>query len=203
MKMRKMVLLLILMSVISCGKKNVILNEKFDNNANHWDISNNNDLIYSKIENGEWRMSGQVDKILNISLIPVQFSGSMRISAVLKTEKFYSQTGMNGLILFADNQKYPKNYLFFGVNAKNEVIISLENLNADFAQTYYMAANKNYKSGQKNNFALFVQENRNIQFLLNSVPIINIKKPENIGNFCGFVTVNSEITADDFLITTH
>jgi len=188
--------------LFSCGKERVILDEKFDNNNNHWDVSTNN-LIYSKIENGEWKMSCQAERVLNISLISVPFSPEIRLSARLKTEKFYSPNGLNGLILFADNQKYPKNYLFFGVNGKNELIISLENLNPKFAQTYYMTANKNYKPNQDNIFSIFIQENENIQFLINGVSVINIKKPVGIGDYCGFVTMNSEITADDFLVTNY
>ncbi len=188
----------------SCKKETIIFQENFNNNSNHWDtVTLNNKLTYNKIENGKLIMSSKVDNVINLSLIQSNFlNKNISLVASITVEKFYDQDGLAGMILFADNQKFPENYLFFGVNNKNEVLISKESKNPELAQIFYQQKNKTYLPDKSNQFSIFTNDNI-IQFILNKKPVISINKPKNSGNFYGFIVLDSKIIADDLIVTSN
>jgi hypothetical protein len=156
--------------------------------------------MYSRIENGKWVMSNKMDNVTNLSLIYSDLlTKNICITVSVKADRFYGEKGAAGLILFADNQKFPENYIFFGVNAENELVLSYESKNPALAQTFYKQKNNACKIHQFNEFSA-VTDKTSIQFLINEKPFIAIKKPENLGNFYGFIVLNSQITADDLRV---
>ncbi len=188
----------------SCKKGTVVFQENFNNNSNHWDtVTLNNKLTYNKIENGKLVMSSKVDNVINLSLIRSDFlNKNISLTASITVEKFYDQDGLAGMILFADDPKFPENYLFFGVDNTNDVIISKESKNPELARIFYKQKNKSYMPGQANDFSILTNDDT-IQFLLNKKMIIRIEKPKNTGNFYGFTVLDSKIIADDLIVTSE
>ncbi|TWP29184.1 hypothetical protein ETU08_07800 [Apibacter muscae] len=193
--------ILTLFILTSCNKKTKIFEENFSNNFNRWDTLTSV-YISNEIKNNQLVMSNQLDNILNSSLIRLDFlktEEKYSISSNLIFDKFYGNHGLGGLILFSDSKDNPKNFIFFGVNSQNEIVISEENASPNLSKVYYKQKNQAYKQGETNLFKLKYLGNH-WQFLVNNKPIVTIQNQLKNNYYMGFGVINCQLTSNHIII---
>lgn len=193
--------ILTLFILTSCNKKTKIFEENFSNNFNRWDTLTSV-YISNEIKNNQLVMSNQLDNILNSSLIRLDFlktEEKYSISSNLIFDKFYGNHGLGGLILFSDSKDNPKNFIFFGVNSQNEIVISEENASPNLSKVYYKQKNQAYKQGETNLFKLKYLDNH-WQFLVNNKPIVTIQNQLKNNYYMGFGVINCQLTSNHIII---
>ncbi|TWP23331.1 hypothetical protein ETU10_08280 [Apibacter muscae] len=193
--------ILTLFILTSCNKKTTIFEENFKNNSNRWDTLTSV-YISNKIKNNQLVLSNQLDNILNSSLIRLDFfktEDKYSISSNLIFDKFYGNHGLGGLILFSDSKDNPKNFIFFGVNSQNEIVISEENASPNLSKVYYKQKNQAYKQGETNIFKLKYLDNH-WQFLVNNKPIVTIQNQLKNNYYMGFGVINCQLTSNHIII---
>lgn len=193
--------ILTLFILTSCNKKTTIFEENFKNNSNRWDTLTSV-YISNKIKNNQLVLSNQLDNILNSSLIRLDFfktEDKYSISSNLIFDKFYGNHGLGGLILFSDSKDNPKNFIFFGINSQNEIVISEENASPNLSKVYYKQKNQAYKQGETNVFKLKYLDNH-WQFLVNNKPIVTIQNQLKNNYYMGFGVINCQLTSNHIII---
>ncbi|TWP26822.1 hypothetical protein ETU09_09685 [Apibacter muscae] len=193
--------ILTLFILTSCNKKTKIFEENFSNNSNRWDTLTSV-YISNEIKNNQLVMSNQLDNILNSSLIRLDFlktEEKYSISSILIFDKFYGNHGLGGLILFSDSKDNPKNFVFFGINSQNEIVISEENASSNFSKVYYKQKNQAYKQDETNVFKLKYLDNH-WQFLVNNKPIVTIQNQLKNNYYMGFGAINCQLTSNQIII---
>lgn len=172
--------------LISCHQNYTIWDDQFKNNKSHWDLYQD---VYQSItiENGNLHLKNNIDNVYTISLIknpnPKEF---FKITSNIKINNI-DDGGVAGLILFADNNKNPKTFVFFGVNDKKELMVTVEDLIQKKSYTYCSKKVQNFDYKNFNCFEV-VQDKDILHFELNKKTLIKIKPTiklgENFGYFC-------------------
>ncbi|CVK16831.1 hypothetical protein Ga0061079_11123 [Apibacter mensalis] len=182
-----------LLIINSCKNDSLLFKEDFRANTHHWDTLSS-EAIQTKIENGHLLMHGKLKNVINYSLLFIPVSNRNIIySTSIQVNDFYAPDGLAGIILHADDHKYPENYLLFGINAENEVLISYESKKKDMSKIYYKQKTQKYKKKEKNSFSI-VTDKSSIQFLLNDKVLTTISKNKELGSCFGYLVINSNIS---------
>lgn len=185
-----------------CKKESLLFNDDFHTNANHWDTIST-DALYTKIEEGNLLMKADLKNVLNYSLLSLPISDrNITYITLLQINNFYNPKGVAGIILYADDRKYPENYLLFGINAENEVVISYESKREGRSQIYFKQKTQKYKKKEKNSFSI-VTDKSSIQFLLNGKILTTISKNKELGTNFGYMVINSNISVSSLQIKSH
>ncbi|PQL89712.1 hypothetical protein [Apibacter sp. wkB309] len=185
-----------------CKKESLLFNDDFHTNINHWDTIST-DALYTKLEEGNLLMKADLKNVLNYSLLSLPISDrNITYTTLLQINNFYNPKGVAGIILYADDRKYPENYLLFGINAENEVVISYESKREGRSQIYFKQKTQKYKKKEKNSFSI-VTDKSSIQFLLNGKILTTISKNKELGSCFGYMVINSNISVSSLQIKSH
>lgn len=185
-----------------CKKESLLFNDDFHTNINHWDTIST-DALYTKLEEGNLLMKADLKNVLNYSLLSLPISDrNITYTTLLQINNFYNPKGVAGIILYADDRKYPENYLLFGINAENEVVISYESKREGRSQIYFKQKTQKYKKKEKNSFSI-VTDKSSIQFLLNGKILTTISKNKELGSNFGYMVINSNISVSSLQIKSH
>lgn len=185
-----------------CKKESLLFNDDFHTNINHWDTIST-DALYTKLEEGNLLMKADLKNVLNYSLLSLPISDrNITYTTLLQINNFYNPKGVAGIILYADDRKYPENYLLFGINAEKEVVISYESKREGRSQIYFKQKTQKYKKKEKNSFSI-VTDKSSIQFLLNGKILTTISKNKELGSNFGYMVINSNISVSSLQIKSH
>lgn len=185
-----------------CKKESLLFNDDFHTNINHWDTIST-DALYTKLEEGNLLMKADLKNVLNYSLLSLPiYDRNITYTTLLQINNFYNPKGVAGIILYADDRKYPENYLLFGINAENEVVISYESKREGRSQIYFKQKTQKYKKKEKNSFSI-VTDKSSIQFLLNGKILTTISKNKELGSNFGYMVINSNISVSSLQIKSH
>lgn len=185
-----------------CKKESLLFNDDFHTNINHWDTIST-DALYTKLEEGNLLMKADLKNVLNYSLLSLPISDrNITYTTLLQINNFYNPKGVAGIILYADDRKYPENYLLFGINAENEVVISYESKREGRSKIYFKQKTQKYKKKEKNSFSI-VTDKSSIQFLLNGKILTTISKNKELGSNFGYMVINSNISVSSLQIKSH
>jgi hypothetical protein len=177
----------------SCKNDSLLFNDNFRENTNHWDTLSS-ESIHTKIENNHLLMKSKLKNVINYSLLTIPVTKRNIIyNTSMQINDFYSPDGIAGIILYADDVKYPENYLLFGINPENEVLISYESKKKSMSQIFYKHKIQEYKKKEKNSFSI-VTDKSSIQFLLNGKVLTTISKNKKLGSCFGYLVINSDIS---------
>ncbi|MXO32343.1 hypothetical protein [Apibacter sp. B2912] len=199
---KSLLFILSLLIFNSCKKESLLFNDDFHTNINHWDTIST-DALYTKLEEGNLLMKADLKNVLNYSLLSLPISDrNITYTTSLQINNFYDPNGVAGIILYADDRKYPENYLLFGINAENEVVISYESKRERRSQIYFKQKTQKYKKKEKNSFSI-VTDKSSIQFLLNGKILTTISKNKELGSNFGYMVINSNISVSSLQIKSH
>lgn len=199
---KSLLFILSLLIFNSCKKESLLFNDDFHTNINHWDTIST-DALYTKLEEGNLLMKADLKNVLNYSLLSLPISDrNITYTTLLQINNFYNPKGVAGIILYADDRKYPENYLLFGINAENEVVISYESKREGRSQIYFKQKTQKYKKKEKNSFSI-VTDKSSIQFLLNGKILTTISKNKELGSNFGYMVINSNISVSSLQIKSH
>lgn len=199
---KSLLFILSLLIFNSCKKESLLFNDDFHTNTNHWDTIST-DALYTKFEKGHLLMKADLKNVLNYSLLSLPISDrNITYTTSLQINNFYDPNGVAGIILYADDRKYPENYLLFGINAENELVISYESKREEKSQIYFKQKTQKYKKKEKNSFSI-VTDKSSIQFLLNGKILTTISKNKELGSNFGYMVINSNISVSSLQIKSH
>lgn len=199
---KSLLFILSLLIFNSCKKESLLFNDDFHTNTNHWDTIST-DALYTKLEEGNLLMKADLKNVLNYSLLSLPISDrNINYTTSLQINNFYDPKGVAGIILYADDRKYPENYLLFGINAENEVVISYESKREGRSQIYFKQKTQKYKKKEKNSFSI-VTDKSSIQFLLNGKILTTIPKNKELRSYFGYMVINSNISVSSLQIKSH
>lgn len=186
----------------SCKENSLLFKDTFRTNKNGWDTLSFKQ-INTKIESGYLLMSSKLKNVVNYSLIPIsKLNQNVEITTSIQINDFYDKDGVAGIILFADQQKFPENYLLFGINSENEVLVSYESKKEGMSQIFYKQKIQKYKKKEKNSFSI-VTDKSSIQFLLNDKIVTTTSKRKDLGIYFGYLVLNSSISVDNLEVKKH